>query len=105
MSADVFYAIAHPARRTILSLLKDGDKPAGELAERFDLSFSAISQHLKILRDASLVSERRDGRQRIYQLEPRNLSEVRSWVEDIEAHWNTRLDALEAHLARKHPKK
>jgi DNA-binding transcriptional ArsR family regulator len=101
---DVFRAIAHPARRTILGLLKDGEKPASELAEPFGVSFSAISQHLKILRQADLVSERRDGRQRIYHLQPKPLEEVWSWVEEFQSVWSARLDALEKHLDKKQKK-
>jgi len=99
---DVFHAIAHPARRTILVLLKDGEKPAGALAEPFGVSFAAVSQHLKVLKDADLVSERREGRQRIYQLRPKPLREVVSWVDEFELFFNARLDALAAHLDRKH---
>ena len=99
---DVFHAIAHPARRTILALLKDGEKPAGALAEPFGVSFAAVSQHLKVLKDADLVTERREGRQRIYQLRPKPLKEVVSWVEEFEVFFNARLDALAAHLDRKH---
>jgi DNA-binding transcriptional ArsR family regulator len=102
---DIFHAIAHPARRTILGLLRGGDKPAGALAQSFGVTFSAISQHLKILKDADLVTERRVGRQRIYQLQSEPLSEVRSWVEEFPGYWNARLDALEEHLDRTHTKK
>src|SRR4051794_14140713 len=102
---DVFHAIAHPARRSILVLLKSGEKPASELAEPFGVSFAAISQHLKILKEADLVSERREGRQRIYQLQPRPLRAVVSWADEFEDFFNSRLDALEAHLDRKHGKK
>jgi len=101
---DVFRAISHPARRTILVLLKDGEKPASELAEPFGVSFSAISQHLKILREADLVSERRDGRQRIYHLHSEPLEEVWSWIEEFQSIWSVRLDALEKHLDKKHRK-
>lgn len=103
--SDVFHAIAHPTRRAILVLLKRGEKPAGELAEPFGVTFGAISQHLKVLRDAKLVSERREGRQRVYQLHPRPLREVVSWAQEFEAYFNQRLDALEAHLDRKHGRK
>jgi DNA-binding transcriptional ArsR family regulator len=99
---DVFHAIAHPARRTILVLLKRGDKPASELAEPFGVSFAAISQHLKVLKEAELVTERREGRQRIYRLRPHPLREVASWAREFEAFFNARLDALAAHLDRKH---
>ena len=102
---DVFDAIAHPSRRAILVLLQGGEKPASELAEPFGVSFGAISQHLRVLKDAALVSERRAGRQRIYQLAPAPLAEVASWVEAFERFFNARLDALEAHLDRKHGKK
>jgi len=66
---DVFPAIAHPARRTILVMLKEGERPASELAEPFGMSFAAVSQHLKILKEADLVTERREGRRRIYHLD------------------------------------
>ncbi|SRR2546426_1631450 len=103
--SDVFHAIAHPARRAILVLLKDGEKPAGALAKPFGVSFAAVSQHLKVLKDADLVAERREGRQRIYQLRPRPLREVVSWVDEFESFFNARLDALAAHLDRKHGRK
>ena len=102
---DVFHAIAHPARRTILRLLKGGQKPAGKLAESFGVSFAAVSQHLKVLKDADLVSERREGRQRIYRLHPMPLKEVVSWIDEFEMFFNARLDALAAHLDRKHGRK
>jgi DNA-binding transcriptional ArsR family regulator len=103
---DVFHAIAHPARRAILLALKDGEKAASELAEPFGVSFAAISQHLKILREAELVAERRAGRQRIYHLHPTPLKEVANWMDEFEAFFSARLDALAAHLDRKHgPKK
>ena len=102
---DVFHAIAHPARRTILKLLKGGEMPAGKLAEPFGFSFAAASQHLKVLKDADLVSERRKGRQRIYQLHPRPLKEVVSWIDEFEEFFNSRLDALADHLDRKHGRK
>jgi DNA-binding transcriptional ArsR family regulator len=101
---DVFHAIAHPARRAILVSLKSGEKPASELAEPFGVSFAAISQHLKILKEADLVSERREGRQRIYHLQPKPLRDVVNWVEEFESFFSARLDALSKHLDRKHKK-
>jgi DNA-binding transcriptional ArsR family regulator len=92
---DVFHAIAHPARRAMLSSLRHGEKAAGELAEPFGMSFAASSQHLKVLKAAELVTERRDGRQRIYRLQSRPLREVVVWADEL---------ALEAHLDRKHAK-
>lgn len=101
---DVFHAIAHSARRTILVSLREGEKPASALAEPFGVSFSAISQHLKVLKDADLVAERREGRQRIYHLNSKPLKDVWNWIEDFQQVWNARLDALEAHLDKKHGK-
>ena len=102
---DVFHAIAHPGRRAILVLLKDGEKAASELAEPFHVSFAAISQHLRVLKDADLLSERREGRQRIYQLRPRPLADVASWVDEFQTFFEARLDALADHLDRKHGRK
>src|SRR5262245_1054279 len=102
---DVFHAIAHPARRTILISLKHGEKAASELAEPFGMSFAAVSQHLKVLKEADLVSERREGRQRIYRLHPKPLREVVDWVDEFEAFFNARLDALGDYLDRKHGRK
>jgi DNA-binding transcriptional ArsR family regulator len=102
---DVFHAIAHPARRTMLTLLKRGERRASELAEPFGISFSAISQHLKILKEADLVAERREGRQRIYHLRSAPLKEVWAWVDEFQDFFAARLDALEKHLDKKHKKK
>ena len=102
---DVFHAIAHPARRAILLTLKDGERPASELAEPFRMSFAAISQHLRVLEDADLVSVRRDGRQRMYQLDPRPLRDVVSWADEFAAFFGQRLDALGTYLDRKHGKR
>jgi DNA-binding transcriptional ArsR family regulator len=102
---DVFHAIAHPARRRMLQVLKAGERPAADLARPFGISFSAISQHLKVLKEAHLVTERREGRNRLYQLRTEPLQEIHSWAEEFRALWSTQLDALEAHLDRKHPKK
>lgn len=102
---DVFHAIAHPARRSILVALKRGETAAGDLAEPFGMTFAAVSQHLKVLKEAELVSERRVGRQRMYRLHPRPLREVAAWVDEFQAFWNARLDALGDYLDRKHGKK
>jgi len=103
--SDVFHAIAHPARRAILVALKDGERPASELAEPFHMTFAAISQHLRVLEDAELVSARRDGRQRFYRLEPRPLRDVVRWVDEFAEYFGQRLDALGEYLDRKHGKR
>ena len=101
---DVFHAIAHPARRAILLSLKRGELAAGDLAEPFHMTFPAISQHLRVLEDAELVSVRREGRKRLYHLEPSSLQEVVSWVDEFAAYFGQRLDALGDYLDRQHPK-
>jgi DNA-binding transcriptional ArsR family regulator len=99
---DVFHAIAHPARRRILLALKDGERSAGDLAEPFHMTFAAISQHLRVLEEAELIAVRRDGRHRMYRLQPTPLREVVSWVDEFAAFFDERLDALGEYLDRKH---
>jgi DNA-binding transcriptional ArsR family regulator len=100
---DVFHAIAHPARRALLSSLRHGERSAGELAAPFEMSFAAVSQHLRLLEDAALVAVRREGRQRLYSLRPQPLVEVDRWLEEFASFFEGRLDALGAYLDRKHP--
>lgn len=98
----VFQAIAHPVRRRILEELMKGEKPTSGLAAPFKISLPAVSQHLSVLKEAHLVSERRVGRQRIYQLHPRPLKEVFEWVEFFEQFWLEKLDALGEYLRNTH---
>lgn len=100
MPTDVFHAIAHPARRELLDRLSDGEHPVNALAEPFPMSRPAVSQHLKVLRDAGLVVERRVGRERRYQLRPDGLQEVQEWVSRYDRFWMNRLDRLGAHMDR-----
>lgn len=102
---DVFHAIAHPARRAILVALRDGERPASELAAPFDMTFAAVSQHLRVLEEAELVTIRRDGRHRYYRLAPRPLKEVVRWADEFSAFFEQRLDALGDYLDRKHGKR
>ena len=102
---DVFHAIAHPARRAILVTLKEGERSASELAEPFQMTFPAISQHLRVLEEAKLVRVRREGRHRLYRLQPKPLHEVVSWIDEFAAFFGERLDALGAYLNRKHRKR
>jgi DNA-binding transcriptional ArsR family regulator len=103
--SDVFHAIAHPARRSILVSLKDGERAASELAEPFRMTFAAISQHLRVLEEAELVSVRRNGRQRLYRLHTKPLEDVASWIDEFAAFFDKRLDALGEYLDRKHGKR
>jgi DNA-binding transcriptional ArsR family regulator len=85
-------AIAEPRRRRILELVKNDELPAGEIAGAFpDVSRPAISQHLKVLRDAGLVTERRKGTSRLYSVRPEGLIDIRAFVSSF---WETKLDAL-----------
>ena len=99
---DVFHAIAHPARRAILVSLKSGERAASELAEPFGMTFAAVSQHLRVLEEAELVTCRRDGRHRRYKLHPQPLGDVVSWIDEFAAFFAGRLDALGQYLDTKH---
>lgn len=84
-------AIADPIRRRVLELVRDREVPAGELAAQFDVSRPAVSRHLRVLREAGLVHERRQGKLRLYRADPAPLAELRSW---LETYWDDRLVAL-----------
>jgi DNA-binding transcriptional ArsR family regulator len=73
-------ALAEPHRRQILDLLRDGERPAGELVERVALSQPGVSKHLKVLREAGLVTVRADGKRRVYALRAEPLAEVDAWL-------------------------
>ncbi|BCW04941.1 metalloregulator ArsR/SmtB family transcription factor [Arthrobacter sp. NtRootA1] len=94
MLPDVFGALANPSRRTILDSLREGPLTAGDLTGRLDLSRSAASEHLAVLREAGLIREERQGRNRIYHLEALGLRDASDWLKNYEQYWNQRLDAL-----------
>ena len=94
-------ALSDDRRVRIVELLAQGDLSAGEIAEQFPVSRPAISKHLKVLRDAGLVSVTVDANRRIYRLEPRPLSELAAWLESQWTQWEGRLDALGRHLDAK----
>lgn len=91
-------AIADPTRRRIVELLAEGERSAGELVDAFDLSAPAISQHLKVLREAGLVVTRVEGQSRIQSLNPAGFDELDAWLEKTRSVWSGRLDALEREL-------
>ncbi len=93
-----FTALADPTRRRIVELLAEREYAAGDLVERFSLSQPAISQHLRVLRDAGLVRVRRDAQRRMYALEPRGLAEIDAWLSRYRRFWSSHLDALERAL-------
>lgn len=84
-------ALGDPTRRAILGRLKRGPQPVGALAKAFPISRPAISQHLKILKDARLVSDRAEGTRRVYQLDPAGFESVRAYLDQF---WTTALDAF-----------
>jgi DNA-binding transcriptional ArsR family regulator len=86
-------AIADPIRRRVLELVRDEELPAGRLAAEFAVSRPAVSRHLRVLREAGLVRERKAGRLRLYRADPAPLAELRTW---LERYWDDRLDALRA---------
>ncbi|PYQ34682.1 MAG: transcriptional regulator [Acidobacteria bacterium] len=91
-------AIAEPRRRHILVLVRDDELSAGEIAAHFDVTRPAVSQHLTVLKQAGLVSERRDGTRRLYRARPQALSELKMFLEEF---WNERLAALKRTAERK----
>jgi len=98
---DVFAALSHPARRRMLDLLIETDRSVHTLAGHFEMSRPAVSQHLRILLDAGLVTEQRHGRERHYHLIPDRLSEVRDWMAQYERFWDDRLQRLQNLLSKK----
>lgn len=95
---DAFTALADPTRRHILETLAAGEASFGDLARHFKMSAPAVSQHLKVLREAGLVRARREAQRRIYRLESGGLDELAAWVDGVRRFWNPRLDRLEAVL-------
>lgn len=91
-------ALADPTRRRIVELLAQHELPAGDIVKNFRLTAPAISQHLKVLREAGLVTVRVDGQRRIHALAPHGLDELDAWLERTRAAWSSRLDALEREL-------
>jgi DNA-binding transcriptional ArsR family regulator len=91
-----FNALADPTRRAVLDLLRAGTRPAGEIARAFPVSRPAISKHLRILRRAHLVEEHREGRHRMYKLNPEPLKAVDSWLEQYRIFWTASLKNLKS---------
>jgi DNA-binding transcriptional ArsR family regulator len=96
-----FEVLAEPTRRRILDLLRERERPVGELVRRLKLSQPAVSKHLRVLREAGLVQVRREAQRRCYGLRAAPLEEVDAWLEPYRELWAGRLDALERHLDQK----
>jgi DNA-binding transcriptional ArsR family regulator len=95
-------AIAEPNRRRILQLVRDEELSAGEIASHFDVTRPAVSQHLTVLKEAGLVSERRDGTKRLYRAHPNGLADLKAFLDDF---WGERLDVLRQEAEREEKRK
>jgi DNA-binding transcriptional ArsR family regulator len=95
-------AIAEPRRRQILRLVRDGELSAGEIASHFDITRPGVSQHLTVLKEAGLVSERRNGTRRLYRASPEGLADLKAFLEEF---WGDRLDALKHEAEREEKEK
>jgi DNA-binding transcriptional ArsR family regulator len=91
-------ALAEPTRRRILDLLRERPRLVGELTEHLGISQPGTSKHLRVLREAGLVSVRQDAQRRWYELRPAPLAEIDAWLEPYRWMWDTRLDALGENL-------
>mgnify|MGYP001812015146 FL=1 len=96
---DTFLALADPTRRHIIESLAAGELAFGDLADKFDMSRPAVSQHLKVLREAGIVTARADAQRRIYRLSDEGLDDVEAWLGKVRSFWTQRLDKLEELLA------
>ena len=92
---DTFAALADPTRRRIVESLAAGETSFGAIADEFEMSRPAVSQHLKVLRDAGIVASRKDAQRRIYRLNDDGLDELDAWLGKVRSYWSQRLDKLE----------
>lgn len=98
---DVFTAISHRVRRQVLDLLTNAERSVSDIAAHFEMSRPAISQHLRVLLNAGLVTERRHGRERRYSLVPERLGPVRDWIAQYERFWDDHPQRLQEHLSKR----
>ncbi len=92
-----FAALTDPTRRAVLERLRDGPRPVGEIARGLPVTRPAVSQHLKVLKDAGLVGDRSEGTRRIYYIDPHGLGPVRAWLDQF---WDSALAAFAAEAER-----
>ena len=93
-----FDVLAEPSRRRILDLLRDGERPVGDLVEALAMHQPAVSKHLRVLRDAGFVEVRAEAQRRLYRLRTEPLRAVDEWLAPYRRLWSDRLDDLERHL-------
>ncbi len=96
-------ALAEPHRMVILSMLADGERPAGDFVQALPITQPTVSKHLSVLREAGLVTVRKDATRRLYRLNPHPLAEIDQWLAPFRRFWSGHLDALEAHLDKEFP--
>lgn len=94
-------ALSEPRRLAILELLRDGERPVGELVEHLQISQPAVSKHLRVLRDAGLVEARVDAQRRLYRIRPEPLADLDAWLASYRGLWSSRIDRLEDHLEQR----
>ena len=97
---NVYEALAEPHRRHIIELVGQGERTAGDIVDALSISQPGVSKHLRILREAGLVSVRKDAQRRLYRLEPQKLAELDAWLAPYRRFWADKLDALTDHLMR-----
>ena len=97
------HALSEPHRMAILSMLADGERPAGDFVDALPIAQPTVSKHLSVLREAGLVTVRKDAQRRLYSLNPAPLKELDLWLARYRRFWTDRLDALEAHLDKEFP--
>lgn len=95
----VFGSLADPTRRDILTRVSREELSIGEIAERYDLTFAAISKHLKVLEKAKLIIKRRRGKEQLVRLAPQPLTEAAAFLQEYQRLWEDRFDSLERYLA------
>src|SRR4051794_39394987 len=95
---NAFAVLAEPNRRRILDLLRDRERPVGEIVDALSVSQPAVSKHLRVLREAGVVEARADAQRRLYRVRPEPLRDIDAWLEPYRALWSDSLDALERHL-------
>jgi len=96
--------LGEPSRQAILDLLRDGERPVGELVDQLSLSQPAVSKHLRVLKEAGLVEARADGQRRLYRIRPEPLAELDDWLAPYRRLWEAHLDRLEEHLDQRRQK-
>lgn len=93
----VFSALYDPTRRAVLDRLRDGPRPVGEIARGLPVTRPAVSQHLKVLKEAGLVADRSEGTRRIYYIDPKGLGTIRAWLDQF---WESAFQAFAAEVER-----